>query len=88
PFARVEVQRVLAAHRHALLRCLERGGVADPITLRVAVRPDGRLVLTSADLPPGVSRHALGCLQRRVSRLSVRGRPERRVTVVHRIGTS
>ncbi len=80
-----EVQRVLSAYRGSFQRCIEMAGVPEQITLRVAVRPDGRLVLTSADLPTGAARSALGCLSSSVARLQVRGRPARTVTVVHRL---
>jgi hypothetical protein len=86
PFAESEVQRVLASYRGMLQQCLELAGVPEQVTLRVAVRPDGRLVLTSADVPSGSSSNALGCLSSRVSRLRVEGRPSRTVTVVHRLG--
>lgn len=86
PFDEREVQRALALRRAALQSCLEVAGIPESITLRVAVRPDGRLVLTSADVPPGAARGALGCLASRVSRLRVAGRPARTMTVVHRLG--
>lgn len=80
-----EVQRVLASYRAPLQRCLEMAGVPEQVTLRVAVRPDGRLVLTSADVPTGAAQSALGCLSSRVSNLRINGRPARTVTVVHRL---
>ncbi len=86
PFSESEVQRVLSSQRGTFQRCIELAGVPEQITLRVSVRPDGRLVLTSADLPPGASSHALGCLASQVSYLRVSGRPGRSVTVVHRLG--
>ncbi|HEY8429587.1 MAG TPA: hypothetical protein VIL20_14485 [Sandaracinaceae bacterium] len=81
-----EVRRVLGAYSSSLQQCLEIAGVPEQVTLRVAVRPDGRLVLTSADLPPGASSRALGCLASRVSAMRVEGRPARTVTVVHTLG--
>jgi|SRR5690606_38550148 len=83
PFDEREAQRVLAAQRGALQQCLSLAGIPERVTLRVAVRPDGRLVLTSADLPPGAASRALGCLASRVSRLRVAGRPARTVAIVH-----
>jgi len=86
PFDEREVQRVLASQRHTLQQCLELAGVPEQLTLRVAVRPDGSLVLTSADVPTGSASRALGCLSTRVSRLRVSGRPARTVAVVHTLG--
>lgn len=86
PFSESEVQQVLRASRGGFQRCLEMAGVPEQVTLRVAVEADGRLVLTSADLPPGSSPHALGCLARRTSSLRVSGHPARRVTIVHDLG--
>ncbi len=86
PYDEREVQRVLSAYRGSFQQCLEMAGVPEQVTLRVAVRPDGRLVLTSADVPSGAARGSLGCLSSRVSSLRVNGRPARTVTVVHRLG--
>lgn len=85
-YSEAEARRVLRASNHALTRCLEVAGVPDAATLRVAVEPSGRLVLTNATLPPGASRHSLGCLTRHISRLRVAGRPARRVNLVHTVG--
>ena len=86
PFSQNEVSRVLRGSSGSFQQCLEVAGVPERLTLRVAVEPSGRLVLTNASIPPGSSRHALGCLTRAVSRLSVRGRPARRVNVTHQVG--
>jgi hypothetical protein len=86
PFDQREVQRVLASHHHGLQQCLELAGVPEQLTLRVAVRPDGSLVLTSADVPTGSASRALSCLANQVSRLRVSGRPARTVAVVHTLG--
>lgn len=86
PFSVSEVHRAIDARTPALMRCLERGGVLDPITLRIDVRSDGQLILTRADLPPDSSPHAPGCMARQVSALRVEGRPARRLSVVHRLG--
>lgn len=85
-FSQTEVRRVLRAVSGGLSRCLEMAGVPETVTLRIAVEPSGRLVLTNASIPPGASRHALGCLTRTVSRLQVRGRPARRLNVTHTVG--
>jgi hypothetical protein len=85
PYDPSEVQRLLTAHGASLQQCLGIAGIPERLTLRVSVRPDGRLVLTSADLPPGVSQRALGCLSSRISGLRVNGRPARAVNVTHRL---
>ena len=85
PYDERDVHRMLTIQASALAQCLELAGVPEAVTLRVAVRPDGRLALTSADLPPGAARDALGCLSSRIGRMRVRGRPERTVTIVHRL---
>jgi hypothetical protein len=86
PFDASEVRRTLASYQAPLQQCLGVAGVPEQVTLRVAVRPDGQLVLTSADLPPGVAASALGCLSSRVSSLRIQGRPSRTTTVVHTLG--
>ncbi len=85
PFEEREVHQALASRAWTLQQCLEIAGVPEQVTLRVAVRPDGRLVLTSADVPPGAARGAIGCLAARVSSVRVSGRPARTVDVVHRL---
>lgn len=85
PFDQGEVHRALSGSAWSLRQCIELAGVPEEITLRVSVRPDGRLVLTSADLPPGAARSALSCLSSRVGSLRVSGHPARTVSVVHRL---
>jgi hypothetical protein len=85
PYSESEVRGVLRASSGSLQQCLEMAGVPERVTLRVSVRPDGRLVLMSADVPPGSSQGALGCLSSRVSSLRVSGRPGRTVTIVHEL---
>lgn len=86
PYSQSEVRRVLRSSNGGFQRCIEIAGVPESVTLRIAVEPSGRLVLTNAQIPPGASHHALGCLTRAVSRLRVRGRPGRRVDVTHTVG--
>ena len=86
PYSANEVSRVLDSSSRGFQQCLEMAGVPETVTLRVAVEPSGRLVLTNANVPAGASRHALGCLTRAVSRLEVQGRPSRRVNVTHSVG--
>jgi hypothetical protein len=86
PYSEGEVRQVLSASGHSLQSCLEMGGVPERVALRVSVRPDGRLVLMSADVPPGASSGALGCLASRVSSMRVSGRPARTVSLVYELG--
>lgn len=85
PFDEREVHQALSARSWALQQCLELAGVPEEVTLRVMVRPDGRLELTSADVPPGAGARALSCLHSRIESVHVSGRPTRAVTVVHRV---
>ncbi|MEQ8893327.1 MAG: hypothetical protein RID93_37100 [Sandaracinaceae bacterium] len=86
PYSEAEIQRALTARGRALQRCLGVAGLPEEATLRVAVEPSGRLVLTSATLPSGADRDALSCLNRVITRIRGRGAPARRETVVHRLG--
>jgi hypothetical protein len=85
PFSEAEVRQALDASAATFQRCLEVAGVPDQATLRIAVEADGRLVLTSADIPGGASQNALPCLARQVSRLRVSSRPPRRRMIVHTV---
>lgn len=85
PYAASEVTRLLEAAETGLQSCLGLAGLPESSMLRVAVRPDGRLTLTSADLPPGASPGALACLASRVAALRVQSRPSRTQRVVHRL---
>lgn len=86
PYSESEVRQVLSMHSGALQQCIRIAGIPESVTLRVSVRPDGQLVLTSADVPPGASRDALGCLSSRVSSMRVSGRPSRTVSLVYQLG--
>lgn len=83
PYDPREAHRLLAANEIVLQRCLGVAGVPERATLRVSVRPDGRLVLTSADVPAGAAPSALGCLASQIASLRVNGRPARSTTIVY-----
>lgn len=85
PYREAEVRRALRARDARFARCLEMAGVPERVVLRVAVEADGRLQLTSAEIPPGASRHAQHCLARAVERIRVRGRPARRAELTHTV---
>ncbi|MCC6873881.1 MAG: hypothetical protein IT378_06160 [Sandaracinaceae bacterium] len=85
PYSEHEAQSTLRSAQHALQQCLQMAGVPEQVTLRISVRPDGRMVLQSADVPPGASGRALSCLASHVGSLRVEGRPARSATLVHRL---
>jgi hypothetical protein len=80
-----EVHSALRMNQYAMQQCLEAAGVPEQVTLRVSVRPDGSLVLMSADVPPGAGSRSMGCLASQVSTIRVQGHPSRTVTVVHHL---
>lgn len=82
-YSESEVRAVLSASSRSLSQCVDVGG--ETVTLRVSVRPDGRLVLMSADVPSSAHRGALGCLAQRVASLRVSGRPSRTVDLTHQL---
>ena len=85
-FSEAEAQRVLSMASGRLARCVDVAGVPEAVTLYVTVERTGRMTLVNANLPPGTSPQAIGCLSRTVSSLSTRGRPTRRVQLTHRFG--
>ena len=85
-FSQREVRAVLSRANGRLARCLDVAGLPEQVTLHVSVDRTGRMILTNANLPPGVSGGALGCLSRTVSSLRTRGRPGRRVQLTHVVG--
>jgi hypothetical protein len=83
PYRPQEVAHALRRHDRILQSCLSAAGVGEPVVLRIAVEPTGRLILMHAQLPPRAGARALSCLQREVSRVAIEGRPGRRTEVTH-----
>ena len=84
-FSEAEARGALRQANARLARCIDAAGPGEPITLHVVVDRAGRMVLQNASLPPRSSPRSLQCLSRTISRLQLRGHPQRRVRLTHAV---